>query len=563
MKFTNRAVKDVLFVSLAIGMLVGLCALPVEATSFKMVGARTRGMGGAGVINADNENSGLWNPAAMSQQEAIDFGVQAGVQVQSTRDFLNEAQDLEDFEEDYAELDSIVDSRFSDTAAYTNFIRLTKELRDVNRDGQGILAELTAGVNIRGSSWTLAGNNYTSLAGHTDFNLDNINLQGMVDLNYEGDSVVREFLTGDSTTYTVKEYSDTEMGDFKGAVDTIKKELDEALAGDTVGAVFNLADTTTTDTVARAITARVNKADPYQDTVTVDTLKEASKTFISPLVDLARSATSGNFALPGVANAPGSSDTDTFDTKDQNLVLEGASINEISLNYAHPTPVMKPFNAPLYFGASFKFMQGELAYIEHNIFSDTDIEDQVEDVLDNETEKSTDFGIDLGLAWDLRDQLGIKLGLVGKNLNTPTFDKPDTAPDDTLELSPQARVGMTAYPLDLFGGYLGRDWWKLAVDYDLTENETIMGDYKKQYLAIGNEFNLINRHWGNIALRAGMRENLAEASEGRVYTAGAGLSLLYINVDVAGSISDKETEDEDGDEIPTEVGGSVNVSMRF
>jgi hypothetical protein len=206
-------------------------------------------------------------------------------------------------------------------------------------------------------------------------------------------------------------------------------------------------------------------------------------------------------------------------------------------------------------------MQGRVARIEDNPFnsdaadSTTEIFDEDEDV-----EKSTDFGVDVGLAYDARETLGMKIGVVGKYLNGPEFDRPDTG---TVTVDPQVRVGVSAYPLDFMPVDVGTDWWQLSADYDVTKNETVLQNYKKQYLSVGNELNLVNSFWWNLALRVGARKNLAESAEGRLYTAGAGLRMAGLNVELSGVISDKTTRDEDGDEQPTLAGGSLNVAYRF
>jgi hypothetical protein len=251
-------------------------------------------------------------------------------------------------------------------------------------------------------------------------------------------------------------------------------------------------------------------------------------------------------------------------------------VNEIAFNYSYPEPILVILESPLYIGGSVKYLQGEIGYMEYNVFDDNDIEDEAEDTLDNKTEKSSDYGVDVGLVWDARELMGMKLGLSGKYLNSPEFDYPvlDEYKDvpEKLEIEPQWRAGLSGYPLEwiykipgMSGGknWFGHDWWRIAVDYDLTTNETILPGYEAQYLAIGNEFNIFNRPWINLALRAGMRTNTAQDLEGDLYTVGLGINLVRVNIDLSGTISDKDTKDDDGDDIPSFASAAVNVSMRF
>jgi hypothetical protein len=262
----------------------------------------------------------------------------------------------------------------------------------------------------------------------------------------------------------------------------------------------------------------------------------------------------------------------TFDTEAQRLIFEGASVSEVSFSYAKPEPLLSLASSPLYIGTNIRLMQGQVAYIEENPFN-TSAADENDEVFDEEDdlETSTDVGVDLGLAYDAREHLGLTFGLTGKYLNTPTFDYPDNedtrdttvvAPDE-LEIEPQLRLGVSGYPLDFMPVDMGSDWWQLSVDYDITKNETLLQDYEKQYLAVGNEFNFINSFWGNLSLRVGARENLAESKEGALFTGGVGLRLAGLNVEVSGVMSDKTTKNEDGDEIPTVAGGSFNLAYRF
>ena len=530
--------------------LIGLFILPAFASAapYRMVGARGQGMGGAGVASIDDENAALWNPASVGQQEAFAAGLQGNFQVQVTNDFLEEARDLQDFEEDFSSLDEIFDSRYADTEAYANFIRLTKELRDVNQPGQGLLVEGGGGFNLGRSNWSLTANNFTSFAGSTDFMLDNIVFSGM--LGDDADSIAREFISGSSGTSFEKK---TPASYSEATVKAIERELDRALDGESFAEVFGFDGDPSTEDAAKKIAWRLEQEGYDEDVVTDSILQEASRTLMPSIVSVARG------------------DTDGFDTEAQKVNLRGAMINEVAFNYAHPHPVFQLLESPLYAGGSVKIMQGEVGFLDINVFDD-EVEDELSDALDD-VEKSTDFALDAGFLWDAREQLGLKVGLAGKYLNSPSFSYPDVpgAPS-RLTVDPQWRAGLAGYPLEWLykipyfaGGQerLGHDWWRVAVDYDLTTNSTILDDYETRYLALGNEFNIFNRPWINLALRAGMRTNRAESKEGALYTGGLGVNLARLNIDLSGTFSDKKTDDEDGDSIPTFLGAALNMSMRF
>ncbi len=248
-------------------------------------------------------------------------------------------------------------------------------------------------------------------------------------------------------------------------------------------------------------------------------------------------------------------------------------ISEIAFNYAHPEPLIELFESPLYLGGSINYMQGELARLRYLVFDDKDIDEELKDTLDEGPKKSTAVGLDLGIAWDGAEKYGLRAGLSGKYLNRPEFNYPEAdGHTKKLKLNPQWRAGLSGYPLEWIyripgveqqRGRSGERWWRVAVDYDLTENKTLLPDYKTQYLTVGNEFNILNRPWINFALRAGMRSNRAEGREGKLYTMGLGIQFVRVNIDLTGTMSDRKTRDEDGNKFPTFASGGFNVSLRF
>ena len=158
------------------------------------------------------------------------------------------------------------------------------------------------------------------------------------------------------------------------------------------------------------------------------------------------------------------------------------------------------------------------------------MESELEDV----EEQDTSWGIDLGLLFKPTKLPKLSLGLVGKNLNTPEFD---TATGNTLKVKPQVRAGL-AY--DFWGDRL-----TVAIDADLTKNETFIPDYDSQFIGGGINFHPFS--W--LSLRGGAMRNIQESDDGTIYTAGLGFGLKWFQLDVTGQVSDKKAEYE-GNEIP-------------
>ncbi|MFB6355650.1 MAG: conjugal transfer protein TraF, partial [bacterium] len=371
---------------------------------------------------------------------------------------------------------------------------LTGELNDVTKDGQGILANVTAGVNGRKGGWGIVANNFTSFSVYSTVSLDQV----LIGNEVAADSTAREFLSGDSTTTDISN-SDTPDQISTSTRDNIANAFDNAF--NTVSGVNNPQDlgfsgSTNSQDMANKVSQRIEGSDAFQsDSVTESDINKAIDVLAPNVVAL------------------GADTGSSFDTEDQNAVSEGVAISEIGFSYAHPKPLVDVLGGPLYGGVNLKYMRGDVGYKEQNIFEDVNDDDYSDNVKTTNT-----FGIDVGLLYDRMEDQGYRIGLVGKNINGPEFDYPsaaDTAGKDVFEVDPQFRLGFSGYPMRVLPveGW-GKDWWKMSVDYDITETGTSLPNYDNQYVNIGNEFNVYNRPWLNLALRAGAKKNLSESSEG-------------------------------------------------
>ena len=160
------------------------------------------------------------------------------------------------------------------------------------------------------------------------------------------------------------------------------------------------------------------------------------------------------------------------------------------------------------------------------------------------SKQSTAFGVDLGAMYRMKM---LNFGLVGKNLNSPTFTGVD---GDEIELEPEVSVGVAFIPFSIL---------TIEADYDLTEQERY-GGYKEQFASLGLELDLLRF----LALRAGVSKNLSapEGSNGLTYSAGVGLNLWAIRLDLAASIA-SDTITYDDDEYPKSIQVALNLEMDF
>lgn len=199
-------------------------------------------------------------------------------------------------------------------------------------------------------------------------------------------------------------------------------------------------------------------------------------------------------------------------------------------------------------GGNIKFMKARTYNTALQIF-----DDEFEDALDKATddyEESTNFGLDLGFLYHFGDDL--RVGVVGRNLNSPDFDIKPLFPggDDSIEEEPQIRAGVAYKPLNFV---------TIAVDYDITKNEfTTSDNLESQNLCGGVEFRLLEI----LQLRGGAYKNLAEGDIGIVYTAGLGFNLWLFNLDIGASMS-SESSEIDGEDIPKEIKVELALSMLF
>jgi hypothetical protein len=195
-------------------------------------------------------------------------------------------------------------------------------------------------------------------------------------------------------------------------------------------------------------------------------------------------------------------------------------------------------------GGSIKVMPGYT--LDKDIKIDTSSGDVSTD-LRKDTKSSVSWGIDLGLLYKPPKLDNLSIGFVGKNLNTPQFK---TASYDHLKVKPMARMGV-AY------GFLN-DMLSVAIDADLTKNETYIPDYYSQYIGGGLNFQPIS--W--FSIRAGLMQNIQESKEGLVITGGLGIGPKLFQLDLSAFGSTKKAS-YNGNSIPEYVKVQLGISSKW
>ena len=239
----------------------------------------------------------------------------------------------------------------------------------------------------------------------------------------------------------------------------------------------------------------------------------------------------------------------SLDDNQTAVVARGFALTEIPVSYGYAV------NDNLSIGITAKAMYGRVMGTKIWVFDNDNLDDAIESVSDTESDTLT-FGIDVGALYRMDH---FQFAVVGHNLNAPSFDGysdtvrvngadvPIQVPD--VDIDPQVTLGAAFIPSDRF---------LLEVNYELLETGTLLEGYDIQRLSVGGEVDL-----GLVALRAGAYRNLAEEWQSWVATAGVGVDVSGIRVDVGGAYSLGDTAEYDGEEIPTEARLYASVGLDF
>ena len=73
---------------------------------------------------------------------------------------------------------------------------------------------------------------------------------------------------------------------------------------------------------------------------------------------------------------------------------------------------------------------------------------------------------------------------------------------------------------------------------DITNNKTFIQGYESQFIGAGAGFHPYS--W--LCFRTGIMDNIRESHEGTILTAGLGIGVKWLQLDIAGQMSTKKTE---------------------
>ena len=215
--------------------------------------------------------------------------------------------------------------------------------------------------------------------------------------------------------------------------------------------------------------------------------------------------------------------------------IKGLALLEVPVSYAKAFDFKQ---GELSVGGSLKLMKGSTFVKRMNI----DSEDNTDENLEDYKKDSSNVGLDLGVLFKPSNVKKLSVGLVAKNINSPKFD---TIDGGSLKADMQLRTGLL---------YNYNEQVELAMDLDITSNETFIPGYDSQQLGMGVNYKPAS--W--VSLRAGLMQNLANSNEGVIYSAGFGIGAQALSLDVAAQMASKSGS-YDGEDVPKFA--KVNVAL--
>ena len=136
---------------------------------------------------------------------------------------------------------------------------------------------------------------------------------------------------------------------------------------------------------------------------------------------------------------------------------------------------------------------------------------------------TTALSVDVGAVF--RPSSWLRMGIVAKDITAPTFDAPN---GDKFKMLPQIRSGLAINPYNSL---------TLTADVDITKNSTLVPGLYSQLLSLGAEQTILSEL---LSFRLGAFKNMQDAKTPFIPTAGFGLRILDLRIDVAGGYDFKD-----------------------
>jgi hypothetical protein len=222
------------------------------------------------------------------------------------------------------------------------------------------------------------------------------------------------------------------------------------------------------------------------------------------------------------------------------VLIRAFALGEIPVTYGHA------FGSHFSVGANLKLMVGRV-YDTSVLVFDNNAQDTIRQA-DKNYQQSLNWGVDVGAMARMRY---LQAGITARNINGPRFKGPTVAGVTyaDVRVDPQVTAGVAFMPFQTL---------VVESDCDLLRAHTTLDGFETQRLSGGLEWNAL--HF--LALRAGVYKNIAEESQAVVYTAGVGLNLYAVRIDLAGASSLKK-DTFNGKTYPQQANASLGLMVDF
>ena len=198
------------------------------------------------------------------------------------------------------------------------------------------------------------------------------------------------------------------------------------------------------------------------------------------------------------------------------FAMNGLEVRQAALSYAYAF-----MDRIFSIGITGKIIQGAAYSGATNIQGASDDIKIFEDI--GRAKISTALGLDVGAMF--RPSSWLRMGIVAKDITAPTFDAPN---GDKFKLLPQVRTGLAVNPYNSL---------TLSADVDITKNNTLTPGVYSQVLSLGAEQTILSEL---LSFRLGAFKNMQDAKTPFIPTAGFGLRILDLRIDIAGGYDFKD-----------------------
>ena len=216
----------------------------------------------------------------------------------------------------------------------------------------------------------------------------------------------------------------------------------------------------------------------------------------------------------------------TFPNNTTGVNSIGLEAREVRIGYSYGL-----YGRTLLIGATARYIVGRTYYAHTSIFDvqQDDLGSMIVEALKQNSKNTNAFTFDVGLMLNIIQTL--RVGIVGQALTNPKFDMKQESNNMTL-------IGVPAYirlprTIRIGGAFTPISILTIAADYDLLASDTLLPGGKSRQFSAGVEVKL-----PIVSLRAGTFTDFEAPNQHWSYSAGVGLNLSIIEIDVAAVLSE-------------------------